>query len=251
MRILLALLGRELRSLVQSPIAGVVFCLFLALAGLNFYLILSAFARSQTPITLVEAFFNTTIFWYSFLAMFPLLTMRLYAEEFRQGTFELLQTAPVRDWQIVTAKFLGAYIFAVGLWLPTGLYFAIYAWITKEQAAPALGSYAGSYLLIALMAAFFVSIGCFASVLTRNQIVAAIVSYVMIAFVFYVGLLGFTMTNLGPKLREVVNYFSSAEHMYEFNRGLLNTRPVVFYLSLALLLQFLTHTVLQVRRWTR
>lgn len=251
MRVFLALLGRELRALVHSPIAGVVFTLFLALTGLNFYLILTAFARSQTPITMVEAFFNTTIFWYSFLAIFPLLTMRLYAEEFRQGTFEMLQTAPVRDWQIVLSKFLGAYVFAVALWLPTILYFTIYAWITREQAAPALGSYWGSYLLIALMAAFFVSIGCFASALTRNQIVAAIVSYVLIAFVFYIGLLGFTMTNLAPHLRALVNYLSSAEHMYEFNRGLLNTKPVVFYLSLAFLLQFLTHAVLQARRWLR
>ncbi len=251
MKTLFVLLGRELRGLIYSPIAAVVFCLFLALTGLNFYLILTAFTRSQTPITLVEAFFNTTIFWYSFLAIFPLLTMRLYAEEFRQGTFELLQTAPVRDWQIVAAKFLGAYLFAVALWVPTLLYFAIYAWITREQAAPALGAYLGSYLLVALMIAFFVSIGCFASALTRNQIVAAIVSYVLIAFFFYIGLLGFTMVNLSPALRELVNYFSSAEHMYEFNRGLLNTRPVVFYLSLALLLQFLTHTVLQARRWRR
>ena len=97
------------------------------------------------PITVVEAFFNTGAFWFSFFAIFPLITMRLYAEEFRLGTYELLQTAPVRDWQIVFAKFTGAYVFFLTLWLPTALYFPLYSWIAHEQAAPALGNYYGTY----------------------------------------------------------------------------------------------------------
>jgi ABC-2 type transport system permease protein len=177
MRTLYALVQRELKSLFYSPVAYVVLCLVLVLSGLNFYLIVSAFTVAQ-PLTVVEAYFNTGAFWFSFFAIFPLITMRLYAEEFRLGTYELLQTAPVRDWQIVFAKFAGAYVFFVVLWLPTALYFGIYRWIAREQAAPALGSYYGTFLLLALMGAFFVSIGCLASVLTRNQVIAAVASFV-------------------------------------------------------------------------
>src|SRR5262249_19478876 len=110
MRTLRALIERELKSLFYSPIAYVVLCLVLALSGLNFYLIVAAFSAGPTPVTVVEAFFNTGAFWFSFFAIFPLITMRLYAEEFRLGTYELLQTAPVHDWQIVLSKFAGAYL---------------------------------------------------------------------------------------------------------------------------------------------
>lgn len=249
MRTLSALVQRELKALFYSPIAYVVLALVLALSGLNFYLIVSAFSAGPTPITVVEAFFNTGAFWFSFFAIFPLITMRLYAEEFRSGTYELLQTAPVRDWQIVLAKFAGAYLFYLLLWLPTALYFAIYRWIAHEQAAPALGNYFGTYLLLALMGAFFVSIGCLASVLTRNQIIAAILSFVALAVIFNFSILGFVVPNLSPAFRGVLSYFSSVEHMYEFNRGILSSRPVVYYLSGALLLQYLTYAVLQYRRW--
>ncbi len=249
MRTLSALVLRELKSLFYSPVAYVVLCFVLVLSGLNFYLIVAAFSVGPTPVTVVEAFFNTGAFWFSFFAIFPLITMRLYAEEFRLGTYELLQTAPVRDWQIVFAKFAGAYVFFLVLWLPTALYFGIYRVIAREQAAPALGNYTGTFLLLALMGAFFISIGCLASVMTRNQIIAAITSFVVIAVIFNFSILGFVVPNLSPAIRRVLSYFSSVEHMYEFNRGVISTRPVVYYLSGALLLQFLTHAVLQVRRW--
>ncbi len=249
MRTLSALTLRELKALFYSPIAYVVLCLVLALSGLNFYLIVSAFSAGPTPVTVVEAFFNTGAFWFSFFAIFPLITMRLYAEEFRAGTYELLQTAPVRDWQIVLAKFTGAYLFFLMLWLPTALYFGLYRWIAREQASPALGNYFGTYLLLAMMGAFFVSIGCLASVLTKNQVIAAILSFVALAVIFNFSILGFVVPNLSPVIRRVLSYFSSVEHMYEFNRGILSTGPVVYYLTGAFLLQYLTHAVLQYRRW--
>jgi ABC-2 type transport system permease protein len=248
MRPLLALVLRELKSLFYSPIAYVVLCLVLALNGLNFYLIVAAFSAGPTPVTVVEAFFNTGAFWFSFFAIFPLITMRLYAEEFRSGTDELLQTAPVRDWQIIVAKFGGAYLFFLLLWLPTALYFGLYRLIAREQAAPALGNYYGTFLLLALMGAFFISVGCLASVLTRNQIIAAITSFVILAVIFNFSILSFVVPNLTPAVRGVLSYISSVEHMYEFNRGIISTRPVVYYLSGALLLQFLTLAIWQVRR---
>ncbi len=251
MRPFLALIERELKALFYSPVAYVVLGAFFLLTGLNFYSVVSAFSRGPAGVTLVEAYFNTIVFWFALLPVFPLLTMRLYAEEFRLGTWELLQTAPVRDWQIVLAKFLGVFCFYLLLWIPTTLYFAVFQWVTREDAAQALGAYGGSFLLILLMGAFFLSLGALCSALTSSQIVAWVTSFAVIVAVFFTGFLGYVVPNISQNLRDIVAYFSTAEHMYEFTRGLIDTRPLVYYLSLTVLLQFLTFLVLQSRRWRR
>src|SRR6266545_4283713 len=107
------------------------------------------------------------------------------AEKFREyylpvaywDSFEPLTTVPVRDWQVVLAKFFGALIFYVILWIPTLLYFAIFLKVTNEPAAHSAGAYAGSYLMLLLLGMFYLSIGCLTSVLTRNQIIAAVISF--------------------------------------------------------------------------
>ena len=103
--------------------------------------------------------------------------MRLFAEEFKLGTIEPLMTAPVRDWQVVLAKYFGALFFYIILWIPTTLYFVIFQAVTHQPAADSTGAYLGGYLMILLLGMFYLSIGCFASVLTKNQIVAAIISF--------------------------------------------------------------------------
>ena len=110
--------------------------------------------------------------------------MRLFAEEFKLGTIEPLMTAPVRDWQVVLAKFFGALVFYVVLWIPTLLYFVIFLKVTHQPAANSTGAYVGSYLMLLLLGMFYLSIGCLASVLTRNQIVAAIISFCAITLLF-------------------------------------------------------------------
>ena len=99
-------------------------------------------------------------------------------------------TAPVEDWQVVASKFAGALLFYVILYMPTMLYFAVFQWVTHEQAAQAIGAYGGSYLMVFFMGMFYLSIGCLASVLTRNQIIAAIIALVMAVMFFFTGLLG-------------------------------------------------------------
>ena len=88
--------------------------------------------------------------------------MRLFSEEFKLGTIEPLMTAPVRDWQVVLAKFFGALVFYLVLWIPTVLYFLIFQYITGQTAAGSTGAYWGSYLMLLLLGMFYISIGCFA-----------------------------------------------------------------------------------------
>jgi len=249
MRKFLILLSREVRASFCAPTAYIVLCFFLLLTGFNFYMGISLLSRGPSEVTVVEAFFNSIPFWIGFILIFPPVTMRVFSEEMKLGTLETLMTAPVRPWQVVLAKFCGAMVFYIVLWLPSFLYFIVFEQITGTQAAQATGAYLGSYLLLLLVGMFFISLGCFASALTQDQIVAAVISFCMIALFFFAGLLSFFSPNAAPVLRDIVSYFSTLEHMGEFSKGILDSRRLVFYGSATCVMLILTHYVFQFRRW--
>lgn len=243
------LLNREIRAYFFSPVAWIVLFFFLLLTGFNFYAGVAALNRGPSEVTVVEAFFNTIFFWFGFVLAFPLITMRLFSEEYKMGTVEPLMTAPVRDSHVVLAKYCGALFFYIVLWLPSMLYFAIFNSVTRLDAAGASGPYLGAYSMLLLIGMFYLSIGCLASALTRNQIVAAVMSFSVITLVFFTGLLTFFILNVTPSLREITGYISALEHMSEASRGIFDSRPLVLYLSLTAFCVFLTFHVFQSRRW--
>lgn len=243
------LLNREIRAYFLSPVAWAVLFFFLLLTGFNFYAGVAALNRGPSEVTVVEAFFNTVFFWFGFVLVFPLITMRLFSEEYKMGTIEPLMTAPVRDSHVVLAKYCGALLFYIVLWLPSLLYFLVFTWVTRLQAAGAAGPFIGAYAMLLLMGMFYIAIGCLASALTRNQIIAAVMSFSVITLLFFLGLLTFFILSITPVLREMTGYFSALEHMAEASRGFFDTRPVVFYLSLTAFVLFLTFHVFQSRRW--
>lgn len=249
MRKFLTLLSREIRSYFYSPIAYIVLVFFLLVAGVDFYFQVSFMNQRPVPYSVQEAFFNSVFFWFAFVLIFPLITMRLFAEEFKLGTIEPLMTAPVRDLQVVLSKYFGALIFYIILWLPTLLYFAIFQWRTHQPAASSSGAYLGAYLMLLLLGMFYLSIGCFASVLTRNQIVAAIISFAAITLLFFLGLVSFILLDISSGTRQLLGYFSAIEQMGTLSRGEIDTRPVVFYLSMTVLMLALTYQAFQSRKW--
>jgi len=249
MKRFLTLLGREVRLYFHQPLAYIVLFFFLLLTAANFHAGLIALNREPSQTSVVEAFFNTVLFWIPFILIFPLLTMRLFSEEYKLGTIETLMTAPVRDEQVVFAKFFGSLFFYLVLWAPSLLYFAIFRWISGQSAAESIGAYIGAYSMLLLVGMFYLSIGCLASAMTKNQIVAATVTFAVISLMFFLGLLSFLFLKASSALREFVYYFSTIEHMGEFSRGLFDTRPIVFYLSMTLFTLFLTFHVFQYRRW--
>lgn len=249
MNTFLTLLGREVKSFFYSPIAYVVMFFFLIASGFNFFSGVSLLNQSPTEVTVVEAAFNTVLFWFPFVLIFPLITMRTYSDEFRMGTIETLATAPVGDWQIVLSKFLGAMTFYVLLWAPSYLYFEAFHQITGKQAALAAGAFGGSYLLLLLIGGFYCSLGCLASALTNEQINAAVMTFVAIFGFFVTGLLGFFLQSPSQATRDIISYFSAVEHMADFSRGIIDSRPIVWYLSMTALVLFVTHQVFQYRKW--
>ena len=249
MRKFYTLLLRELRGYFYSPIAYIVLVFFLLVSGVDFYFQVSFMNQRPAAYSVQEAFFNSVFFWFAFVLIFPLITMRLFSEEFKLGTIEPLMTAPVRDAQVVLAKFFGSVVFYITLWIPTLLYFWIFQKITHEPAANSTGAYWGSYLMLLLLGMFYLSVGCWASVVTKNQIVAAIISFCAITLLFFFGLIQFVLLDVSSGMRDALGYFSSIEHMGTYSRGIIDTRPIVLYLSMTALMLALTYQAFQSRKW--
>src|SRR5205809_4924371 len=155
MRRFYTLLAREVRSYFHSPIAYIVLIFFLIVSGIDFYFQVSFMNQRQVQYTVQEAFFNSFFFWFAFVLIFPLITMRLFAEEFKLGTIEPLTTVPVRDWQVVLSKFFGALVFYLILWIPPLFYFWIFQIITGHLAANSAAAYWGSYLMLLMLGMFY------------------------------------------------------------------------------------------------
>ncbi|MBM3857445.1 MAG: ABC transporter permease [Verrucomicrobia bacterium] len=231
---------REVAAYFRTPRATILLFFFLLLTGFNFCAGVNALNHGPTEISIVEAFFNTLFFWVAFLALIPLLTMHLFAEEYHLGTMETLVTAPVAEASIVLAKFFASLFLFLLLWAPTIFYFVLF-WPSAHQiAAASYGAYAGAYGMLLLIGMLFLSLGCFASVLTPHQLIAGIISCSLMILFFFAGMLAFLHQHDSPIIHELAARFSLMEHMTNFSRGLIDTRPIVWYLSLTVFTLFLT-----------
>jgi ABC-2 type transport system permease protein len=250
MRIFWVLLKKELRAFFVSPMAYIVLALIMVLNGFCLRAALSLLESAPSEGSIVTWTFDAIWFWLSYFFVFPLLTMRLFAEEKKMGTFETLFTAPVRTWQVVWAKYIASVVIYCVLWVPSYLNFELLDWITLGQIEMPAGAMKGSYLILFAMGLFNLAMGCLASALTSNQIIAAVMSFTASLLHFLMGLF---ISVIGRQVNEtfidITNYFASREHIKTFTSGLIDTRPLVYYSSLALLFLALTHQVVEFRRW--
>jgi ABC-2 type transport system permease protein len=205
--------------------------------------------QGPQEVTVLEIAFNMILFWIPMLLIFPLITMRTYADEFRMGTFEALTTAPVRDLQVVLSKFFGALFFYCVLWLPSILYFTAFQYFSGRPAAISNEAYFGAYLMLFLLGMFYISIGCLASCLTTEQINAAIIAFVMIFGFFILGLVAMIRNVTDPDINSLITYFSAVNHMGDFSRAIIDTRPIVWYVSMTILVLVINFQVFQYRKW--
>ena len=243
----LILLGKELRSFFFSPIAWVVLALVMLLNGLSFTAALADLREGERSVTLTAYTFNSIQFWLAYFFIFPVITMRLFAEEQKLGTIETLLTAPVTTIQLLLAKYFAAVSFYIILWLPSLLNFVLFQMNSVDDHA-SIGSLAGSYTIIFLVGMFNIAIGCLASALTKNQLVAAMTCFTFCLLHF---LLGFILQNLSVPdvFRETVTHFSTQIHVRAFIDGLIDTRQIIYYTSFSILLLSITYHVLEFRKW--
>ncbi|MBI3087956.1 MAG: ABC transporter permease subunit [Candidatus Omnitrophica bacterium] len=243
---LLALTGREWKAVWYSPIAYVVGASFLLLQGWVFWLLVVVLNDPRVDPTwrMSQFFFGGTFFyWLSCLMLAPLLTMRTFSEEKRTGTIEVLLSAPVSDWQVAASKFLGAWLSYCALWGTTLVFFLILRLHTALDWGPVVSGYVGTWLLGAVL----VSVGTLSSSLTRNQVIAAVVGFVLMLLLFSVGFLDAFVAD--QEARRTVEYLSLLDHFRDFARGVIDTRPVVFYLSVTAAALFLTIRTIAHPRW--
>jgi len=248
---LFILLRRELKSIFLSPIAYVILAMAMALNAFSFSSALDLLQRQAVPFNLVRiCFFELQWFWISYFFLFPLITMRLFAEERKMGTIETLLTAPIRPSTVIAAKYLAAIIFYIVLWIPPFLNLALFSSLSGDALPAPAGIMAGTAVILLASGAFHLAVGLFTSSLTSNQIVAAMSCFGIIMLHFAAGyVIHFTLDRVPPQLREIAIYTSTWNHLNTFTSGVIDSRPIVYYLSLSALLLALTHQLLELRRW--
>lgn len=243
----LTLWRKELTGYFLSPVAYVVSIFFLVVMGAIFSLLVSVLADGPAGVTVMNLLFGSPFFWMTMLVVMPVLTMRLLAEEKRTGTIETLMTAPVPDTAVVLAKYAGALSFYLLMWLPTAAYLLVLRQFSSMMDPVDFGPLAGGYLGVLLVGMFYLAIGLLCSALTSNQIVAAITGFAVMISFFLFGLLD--MVSANPALQAVSAALSSYQHMLDFSRGAVDTRPLVLYLTGTAWLLYATVKVVEARRW--
>jgi ABC-2 type transport system permease protein len=239
---------REINSYFQSAVAYVVLFGSAVAQGIQFLFIVSAVtSENYKEQSVLQIFFTWPLFWLLLLVQVPLITMRVFSEEFKLGTIEMLLTAPVREWDIVLAKFFGALTFFLILWLPVALDLTALQLFSNPE-PPIYWSQIGlTALTITLVGGFYVSLGVFTSVLTRNQIIAAVLCFALVFTAFGVALLRW-IQHVDANLLAWVSYVSTPEHLQNAVLGIFDTRPVVFYVSATAFILMLTKSFLEGRR---
>jgi len=238
-----ALTRRELVAYFLSPTAYVVLMVIVLLTGYIYFDFLSARREALIlPVVRVTAFM--------LMLVAPLLTMRLFADEFQSGTIETLMTAPVTTVEVVLSKYLAALFFLLVVLVPPILYAGILYWASTRSggAGPDAGPILAGYLGLYLLGAYFLAIGLVASSWVRSQISAAVVT-VVILLMLQIPSFVIPEDAVDP-LSRAIRYISYTNHFYDvFDKGILDTRHIVYFLTTSMFCVFLTTVVVTVRRW--
>jgi gliding motility-associated transport system permease protein len=253
MRNILAIAHKELKAYFSSPIAYIVLGFWALLYGYFFVAILQYFVRQSMQMSqfqgpqamnvnqqlirpLVQ---NVTIL---VLFLMPMVTMRTYSEEKRSGTIELLLTSPITDWQIILGKFLGAMSLYATMLAVTLIHLALLFIYGRPEWKPIVTAYLG----LLLLGGCFISVGLFISSLTKNQIVAGMVTFAVFLLLWVITWIG---SFSGPTVDQLTQYLSIIDHLDDFGKGVLDTTHIIYYLSFITFGLFLTAKSVDTERW--
>ena len=219
------------------------------LVGLSFVVLFAGLGNDPFTAPVTEMVYSTFYFWLILLLATPVITMRLFALEKFTGTFETLMTTSVSDLQVVAAKFASAVIFYIVMWLPMLACLFIVRHFTNQAGALDAGTVGGMFLGIFLVGCLFLSLGCFASAISRSQMAAAMISFVLGVSLFSLGYLAKSIPVTAQWQTQALSYFSLFDQMDDFARGVVDTRTVVFYAGATFFFLFLTLRAVESRRW--
>lgn len=234
---------RELGAYFSAPLAYVFIVIFLLLCGFFTFMVGGFFERGEA--SLVRPFFDWHPWFYLFLV--PAVGMRLWAEERRVGTIELLLTMPITAWQAILGKFLASWLF---LGLALALTFPVVItvnYLGSPDNGVILSGYIGSWL----MAGAYLAVSCMTSAMTRAQVVSFIIAVVLCLFLILAGfppVINLLETWAAPWLVDVITSFSVITHFDGFQKGVLDFRDVIFFLSVMVFCLFTTSVILRGHR---
>lgn len=251
--------AKEFKGYLGVPFGWVILACTMGLQGFILQAVLQIMTKATGNGVMYHMLDNLN-FWFLFIFIFPLITMRTFAEEEKQGTLEGLLTAPVTTTQIVLGKYLAAYTFYLLIWLPM----LLYPWMSElgnmytsirygiepeSHIHYMLADWVGPYAILSLSGAFFIAVGVMCSAMSRSQIIAGIVCTCFMIMYYFLG----RVTELWGEFpaAPIFHYLSCKEQVTAFSSGIMDTRPVVLYLSMAVFALALTKRIVDYRRWTR
>ena len=249
MRAYWTLTRRELSMYFLSLAGYMIIAASVFLVGFSFVIMLGGLQEESTSIPITEMFYKTWFFWLILLLTAPVITMRLFALEKSTGTFETLMTAPVTDLQVVLSKFCAALIFYMVMWLPLIGCLALVRYFSNDKTILDAGILGSTYLGILLLGGMFISMGCCASALTRSQAIAAVISLAGGTSIFFIAYLADQLPSQVTWQQQVLGVFALFQYMHDFTRGIIDTRPVVLFVSVTVFFLFLTLRIVESRRW--
>ncbi len=253
MRNMWVICRKELRSYFVSPVAYILFIMFALIFGWFFWNMLGAFVfysmaaqmrGEMFPMNINEQIVRQLLGNMNVIGLFfiPIMTMRLFAEEKRNGTIELLATSPIRDGEVILGKWLASVFLYAAMLLLTGLNFVfLFKYGNPDWKPVAVG-----YLGMLLQAAGMLAIGTFISTLTKNQIIAGAATFGVCLLIFVLGWVGGYESSTWA---QVLTYMSVTSHMESFAKGVLDSKDAVYYLTMIFLGLFLTARSLESLRW--
>ncbi|WP_046745334.1 gliding motility-associated ABC transporter permease subunit GldF [Kordia zhangzhouensis] len=241
---MLAILKKEINAFFSSSVGYLVIALFLILNGLFLWFFKSEFNIFNYGFADLTPFF--TLAPWILIFLIPAITMRSFSEEKRLGTLELLVTKPISYWQIVLGKYTGSFVLILLALLPTLLYVYTVWYLGDPEGNLDVGSTLGSYFGLLFLIAAYTSIGIFTSTLSQNQIVAFITA-VFICFVMYYGFEGMASTPLFGDFSATVEKVGMKRHFDSIARGVIDTRDVIYFVTVTIFFLFLTVVQLKKR----
>ncbi|MFD1096233.1 gliding motility-associated ABC transporter permease subunit GldF [Salegentibacter chungangensis] len=239
---MLAILNKEIQSFFSSPIGYLVIGIFLVASGLFLFVFTGDYNILDNGFADIKPFFNLAPWIFIFLI--PAISMKSFAEEKRQGTMEILFTKPIGLWQLITGKFLGAFILVSLAILPTLLYVLTIDQLGDPVGNFDLGATMGSYFGLLFLAACYTAIGIFSSSLSSNQIVAFIIA-VFLCFLSYFAFEGLAGLGVIGNSSYGLEYLGLSYHYRSISRGVVDTRDLIYFMSIIVL--FLKATQLKLK----
>lgn len=254
------IIEKEMKQYFVSPIAYVVMMIFLTLSGYFFYVYMIQFSMNYQKFKNIAQVYKNSEYLsqfnlnqmviapslynmvFIFLFILPLIMMRSFAEEQKQKTDQLLITSPMTSGELIMGKFFGSWIFILIMLLPTLAYQGLLLYFSSPEIGPIMTGYLG----VVLFAAAGVSVGLFASSLTENQIIAAVISFVILLFMFVINM---GSISEGSWMYKILQYISVSDHIRNPLQGTIDTRDIVYFGSLIFLFLFMTKRSLESKGW--